>query len=111
MSCKISAVACIVSITTIAAASCFERFYVDEACQLNRCPDPTTPCGTASWLNNGPVYTTNQIANGHQRWPEDSLCRMRWFTKDNLGNCTIPNTCDRWTGGFKLTTSCRVQIK
>lgn len=108
---KIASVACIVASSTLALAVCYEMLYVDEACQMNRCPDPINSCsGNPVWINNAPVYTTNQVAEGHKREVTDYLCRIEWFTMDNLGNCVVSNTCDRWTGGFKSSGLCKQQL-
>jgi hypothetical protein len=105
---KISSIVCIAASSTLVLAACYERMYVDEACQINRCADPANSCGgNPIWINNAPVYTTNQLANGRERAPIDFLCRIEWHTMDNEGKCTVRHTCDKWTGGFELTIPCR----
>lgn len=108
----LESIVCIAASSTLAFAACYEIFYVDEACQLNRCPDPAVNCDGANphWINNAPVYTSNQVEDGHDRVPIDYLCRIQWKTKDNLGVCSVVHTCDRWTGGYAEGAPCKKKL-
>lgn len=109
---SLESIVCIAASSTLAFAVCYEFFYVDQACHLNRCPDPPVNCDGANpvWINNAPVYTSNQVANGDDRNPTDFLCRIQWKTLDNLGVCSVVHTCDRWTGGYQAGAPCKQQL-